>query len=116
MRPEVKLTLIGVWAIAAAFPFVTIGALAAAARFWKANLRLTLPWLRALRWVLWLIGLPFALAALASDRLFFYFPIGMVMISASAGLAISEHWVKRRYAPELLQRESPDGWWPTVRK
>jgi hypothetical protein len=99
MRPDVKLMLIGVLAIAVACPFATIGVLAVIARFWKTDLRLTLPWLRALRWVAWLIGLPFAFAASASHRLFFCFPIGMSMISASAGLAISEQWVKRRYAP-----------------
>jgi hypothetical protein len=90
--------LIGVLAIAAACPFVMIGVLAVA-RFWKTNLRLTLPSLRGLRWVAWLTGLLLVIAALASHRLFFCFPIGMSMISASAGLAIVEQWVKRRYAP-----------------
>jgi hypothetical protein len=114
MRPDVKLILIGVAAIAVASPFATIGVLAAIARFRKANLRPTLRWLRASRWVAWLIGLPFAFAAVVSHQLFFCFPIGMSLISASAGLAITEQWVKRRYAPELLPTE--DGWWPTERK
>jgi hypothetical protein len=99
MNPDAKLILIGVLAIVAASPFVMIGVLAVMARFWKANLGLALPWLRALRWVAWLIGLPLTFAAVASHRLFFCFPIGMSMIGASAGLAISEQWVKRRYAP-----------------
>jgi hypothetical protein len=98
MKPDAKLILVGVLAIAAS-PFVLIGVLAVVARLWKANLGPTLRWLRALRWVGWLIGVPLVLAALASHRLFFCFPFGTSMIGASVGLAISEQWVKRRYAP-----------------
>jgi hypothetical protein len=114
MRPEAKLISAGISAIVVASPFATIGVRATVARFRKANLRPTLPWLRASRWVVWLIGAPFVAVALASHRLFFCFPIGLSMISASAGLAIAEQWVERCYASELLP--SQDGWWPTVRK
>jgi hypothetical protein len=114
MRPDVKLILIGVSAIAVASPFATIGVLAAIARFRKANLRPTLRWLRASRWATWLIGAPFVAVGLASHQLSLCFPFGMSMITASGGLTITENWVKRRYAPELLPTE--DGWWPTERK
>jgi hypothetical protein len=61
-----------------------------------------------------LIALPLALAAVVSHQFYFCFPIGMSMISVSAGFAVTEQWVKRRYAPALLPPE--DGWWPTERK
>jgi hypothetical protein len=114
MKPNVKLISIGVLALAVACPFATIGLLALIARSRKRNLRSVLPWLRALRWTSWLAGLPFAFAALVSHRLFFCFPIGMGLISASIGLSIAEQWVKRRYAPELLLPQ--DEWWPTHRE
>ena len=109
MASDMKLMLIGVLAVGAAFPFVTIGVLAAIARFWKVNLRPTLPWLRTMRWVGWLVGNAIASVALVSHRYFptFWVFIGMSMVSASAGLAISEQWVKRRDGPESLPPESP---------
>jgi hypothetical protein len=96
-------------ATGAAFPFVTIGVLAVIARFCKVNLRPTLPWLRTMRWVGWLVGNAVASVALLSHRFFptFWFFIGMSIFSASAGLAICERWVKRRDARESLPPESP---------
>jgi hypothetical protein len=103
-----KLMLGGILAIGAGFPFVTIGVLAVIAHFWKFNLRQTLPWLRTMRWIGWLVGSGVASVALVSHRFFptFWFVIGMSIVSASAGLAISEQWV-RRDAPESLPPESP---------
>jgi len=102
MAPDMKLMLIGVLEIGAAFPFVTIGVLAAIARFWKVDLCQTLPWLRTMRWVGWLVGNAVASVALVSHRVFptFWVYVGLSMVSTSAGLAISEQWVKRRDAPD----------------
>lgn len=108
MRPDRTLMLLGVLALAT-MPFAAWGILAAVARNWKANLRPTLAWLRASRWVIWLIGMPLVLAAVLSHEYFWLFPIGASLISASAGLAPVEGWVRRHYAPELLPPESPDG-------
>jgi hypothetical protein len=109
MAFNTKLMLGGILAIGAAFPFVTIGILAVIAHFWKVNLRPTLRWLRTMRWVGWLVGNAVASAALISHRFFptFWFFIGMSIVSASAGLAISEHWVKRRDAAQSVPPESP---------
>ena len=102
MRPEAKLMLLGLLTISAALPFVTIGVLAIMARFWKANPRVTLPWLRALRWLTWLIGLSLVAAVfayphlLAFPHLALYPSIGMSLLTASAGLGISEDWVRRK--------------------
>jgi hypothetical protein len=107
MRPEAKLVLLGLLAISAALPFVTIGVLAVMARFWKTNPRVTLPWLRALRWLTWLIGLSLVAAVfayphlLAFPHLSLYPSIGMSLLTASAGLGISEDWVRRK-APASL--------------
>jgi|SRR5579864_8843497 hypothetical protein len=109
MAFNTKLMLGGILAIGAAFPFVTIGVLAVIARLRKVNLRPTLPWLRTMRWVGWLVGITVASVAFVSHGLFptFWFFIGISIVSASAGLAISEQWVKRRDAPESLLPHSP---------
>ena len=86
MRPEAKLMLLGLLTISAALPFVTIGVLAIMARFWKANPRVTLPWLRALRWLTWLIGLSLVAALFAYSHLALYPSIGMSLLTVSAGL------------------------------
>jgi hypothetical protein len=114
MRANAKLISIGVLTLAVASPFATIGILAVIAHYRKSNLQPALLWLRGLRWASWLAGAPFTFAALASQKFFFCFPIGMALISASAGLSITEQWVKRRYAPELLPPQ--DEWWPTSRE
>jgi len=103
MAFNTKLMLVGILAIGAAFPFVTIGVLAVIARFSKVNLRPTLPWLRTMRWLGWLIGNAVASVAVVSHRFFptFWFFVGMSMVSASAGLVISEQWVKRRDASDF---------------
>src|SRR5271156_3783930 len=113
MRPDSSVRIIEVLAIAAV-PFATKGVLAIMARSWKANLRPTLPWLHTLRWVLWLIGMLIVSFALLKPGgvQFSAFAIGMALVGSSAGFGIVERWVKRRYAPELLPPESPDGWWP----
>jgi hypothetical protein len=98
MGPNARFVSAGMLAVAVACPFVTIGVLAIITRFRGANLRQALPWLRGLRWVAWLLGLMFILAALAYHRP--YFQIGTSMAIASAGWGISEQWVKRRCAAE----------------
>jgi hypothetical protein len=99
--------LLGLLAISAALPFVTIGVLAVMARFWKTNPRVTLPWLRALRWGdmahrLSLVAAVFADPhLLAYPHLSFSPSIGMSMLTASAGLGISEDWVRRNTPASL---------------
>jgi len=107
--------LIGVPAVSA-LPFALWGVLFVVARVWQTNLRSTLPCLRVLRWLTWLIGVVFTGAAVLSHRLFWLWPIGVIVTTFSVGLSFAEGWVKRRYAPELLPVESPFGWWPTARK
>jgi len=74
-------------------------------------LRPALPWLRALRWVAWLVNAPLLLVAVVYDPLHWLFPIAASLSASSSGLAICEGWVKRRYAPELLP--SSECWWPS---
>ena len=114
IRPDTTLLLVGVLATAAV-PFAAWGILGVIARIWKVNLRATLTWLHALRWIVWLTGMPLILTAVASHRYFWLFPIGMSLTSASILFEPVEGWVKKRYAPELVVPES-DGWWPTLRK
>jgi hypothetical protein len=116
MPPGKPLILTEVLAIAA-LPFAMKAVLVIIARIWKTNLRPTLPWLHTLRWALWVIGMPFVLLAVLrkSHVKFLYFAFGMALISSSTGFGIVEGWVKRKYAPELVPPESPDGWWPSPR-
>ena len=99
--------LLGLLAISAMLPFVMIGMLAVMARLWKTNPRVMLPWLRALRWLTWIIGLLLVGAVLkdphllAFPHLALYPSIGMSLLTASAGLGISEDWVRRK-APTSL--------------
>jgi hypothetical protein len=112
MKPDRNLIVF----IAIAFmasPLVTWGALVGVARVWKANLRPTLSWLRALRWVGWFIGAVLTIVSVVYDPVHRLFPIGVALTSCSSGLAMCEGWVKRRYAPELLA--SGDGYWPSPR-
>lgn len=97
-------------------PMLSLGILAVVSRIWKQNLRSTLPWLRALRWILWLVGMIFVTATVLGiyrfDRLLL--AVGGGLVSASIGLAVVEAWVKRHYAPELIP-PAPDGYWPSPR-
>ncbi len=94
-----------------AVPFLVWLALYAAARWWSVGLRPVLPWMRPLRWIIWISGMALGFIHLARDR----FPVGygIVMIGLSVGLSLPESWVKRRFAPDLGDSNSPDGWWPS---
>ena len=96
-------------------PFVFWGILVVIARVWKLNLRPTLPLLRMSRWFAWIVGILLVTAALGSLRHFWLFPMGMSLTSLSAGLALVQGWVKRQYAPELLDPKS-DSPLPAVHK
>ncbi len=87
--------LVGFLAIAAT-PFAAWGILGIAARFWKMDLRATLPWLRVFRWTLWLIGMPLIVTALVSHKYYWCFPIGMSLTSSSILFGPVAGWVKKR--------------------
>jgi hypothetical protein len=95
-------------------PFIIWLALWIAARR-SINLRPLIPWLRVLRWLGWGAGLMFGFAWLATDR-FVWITYECALIGFSAGLGIPEGWVKRRFAPELLEHGPPDEWWPSKRE
>jgi hypothetical protein len=77
------------------------------------KLRPVLPWLRVLRWVGWGLGIVFFLAALARNSFPTY---GCAMSAFSAGLSLPEGWVKRRFAPDLIEPNPEDEWWPSKRE
>lgn len=77
-----------------------------AARWWSINWRPILPWLRTVRWISWGFAAVLLLLGLG-DANFSW--LGFAMLSFSAGLCIPEGWVKRRFAPELVNRD----WWPS---
>ncbi|MGA7908630.1 MAG: hypothetical protein WCA16_14565 [Candidatus Sulfotelmatobacter sp.] len=108
------------WAVIAilmnvALPFIVWGMLAAARSLRNANLRPVLRWLRVARWVAWICGMPLVTIAVLSDNYRWLWLIGMGLVSLSGGLVIPEGWVKRRYAPESVPKESDEEWWPTPR-
>jgi hypothetical protein len=115
MRPDAKLISIGALAFSWVIPFVTIGVLAVVARFWKVDLTFALPWVRGLRWTGWFVGMSLATVGVGmslatvgvgSHRGSICFIMGMSIAGTSAGLAISEGWVKRRHSAVSLPPKS----------
>jgi hypothetical protein len=85
MRPDTAIVVISVL-ILASVPFVFWGILVLIARIWKPNMRFTLPWLRAFRWLVWLLGMMLASIVLAMPhRYFWLFAIGMSTASIGSG-------------------------------
>jgi hypothetical protein len=114
--PSNKTTaIIEMLAIGFGAPLLGLSILAVVARIWKPDLRELLPWLRAFRWIAWLVGVLFiAPEFLGMHRYYWpFFPIGGGLVPCSSGLEIVEAWVKRRYAPKSFRHESPDGYWPS---
>jgi hypothetical protein len=114
MRPDKTLVLIMILVLASC-PFLCWGILVVIARVWKHSLRAVLPWLRAIRWVAWILGMSLATAALFGPHKYFWLlPLGIALgTCTNIGLAPVQSWVKRRYAPELLQPESANGYSPS---
>lgn len=84
-----------------ALPFIVWLALYVAARWWSINLRPVLPWLNILRWVGWGFAITLLTLSLARD----HFPMvyGQAMALFSLGLSFPQSWVKRRFAPDLIE-------------
>jgi hypothetical protein len=112
MTPDKFSLLVAVIAISL-IPFAIWGALALARGVYGANLRPLLRWLRLLRWMVWIIGFPFVVAAVLSDKHHWLLPIGISLVTFSGGLSFPQGWIKRHYAPK--SPDSEDGWWPTAR-
>jgi hypothetical protein len=83
-------------------PCAVWAALALIAKFWNAKLGPMLPWLRGVRWALWIAGTPLFLVGVVSPRFFWLVPVGISLTGCSSGLSLAEGWLKKRYAPELL--------------
>ncbi len=92
-------------------PLVIWLALYLAYRWWSFNSRSMLPWLRTLRWTGWGFGVLLFLLSVAREH--FSVVYGIAMTTFSVGLSIPERWVKRRFAPDLIDPITPHGFWPT---
>jgi hypothetical protein len=90
-----------------ALPFIVWLALYVAAGWRSIGLRPLLPWLRILRWVGWGLAIALYLTHFAHDG--FPWVYGAAMFAFSTGLSFPEGWVKRRFAPDLTEANSPDG-------
>lgn len=66
-----------------------------AQRWLSVNSRPALPWLKTLRWVGWAVGVVLLALSLTGGRLPSVY--GIAMTAFSAGLAIPESWIKRRF-------------------
>ena len=84
-----------------AAPMLVWIALYGASRWWSIGLRPALPWLRTLRWASW--GLAIALYITHFAREHFPWAYGAAFVAFSAGLALPESWVKRRFAPDVIE-------------
>jgi hypothetical protein len=85
-------------------------ALYAAARWWSVNLRPTLRYLRAVRWVGWSFGIILFLVHWIRDD--FSASYGIALLTFAVGLAMPESWVKKHFAPDLLEESQPEEYWP----
>lgn len=94
-----------------AFPYIVWFAIFAVNRCWNVNPRPALPWFRVVRYLTWGSAIVLLFLNLALD----HFPMayGPAMIALSAGLSQPEGWVRRRFAPDLIEPSSPDGFWPS---
>lgn len=78
-----------------------------ASRTLSVSQRPILWWLAAARYVTYAAGLVLWLAYPTLSR------YGVACIAASAGISLPHTWVKRRFAPELIEETNADGWWPS---
>jgi len=117
MGPEKLHHLIAFFLIGTGLPFGTWGLLLIIAKLRHPDLRPMIRWLRLARWAVWLVGITLATAALVTNRMWhsWHFSIGMSLVALSLGLTFPEKWVKRNYAPELIESESGQDWRPTAR-
>jgi hypothetical protein len=76
-------------------PLIIWIALYLAQRWWSVNLRPALPWVKTLRWVGWASGIALLVLTLTGGHLPWVY--GIAMTGFSAGLAIPESWIKRRF-------------------
>lgn len=76
-------------------PLIVWLALYLAQRWWSVNSRPALPWLKALRWTGWAVGVALLVTSLTGGRLPWVY--GIAATTFSAGLSIPESWIKRRF-------------------
>jgi hypothetical protein len=101
---ESKVLAIEVGAALIASPIIIWLALYWVARWSSIGLRPVLPWLRILRWVGWLLAIALYITHFARDR--FPWVYGAAVSAFSVGLALPESWVKRRFAPDLIEGDA----------
>jgi hypothetical protein len=104
-----KLLAIEIFAAFSVLPLIIWLALYLASRRWPIDARPILRWLKILRWVGWGFGMALCTLTLARE----HFPIiyGLAMTTFSTGLSIPQGWLKRRFAPDLIEPSSD--WWPS---
>ena len=106
MRPSNTIVIV-LAVLVASVPFVFWGILVVLARLWNPNMRRVLPWLRTIRWIVWGLGNILVFVVLGLPHKYFWlFGIAMCIVSIGPGLAPVERWVKKRFAPELLDPKS----------
>jgi hypothetical protein len=108
--------MIEVLVLATVLPFVLWGVLAVIVRKDMQWLTRIYPWLRALSWGTWSLGVVMSLAALIGGfqhRQVFLFFASAAMFNG--GIQLMRGWVQRRVDHDSIPRTSPDGWWPAKR-
>jgi hypothetical protein len=100
MTADAKLRVLLECAAIMVAPFVVWLALFAVSRWWSVSLRPALGWIRALQWVAWFAGLVGTTLHLLFDRLPLVYGLAALMLAV--GLRFPERWLKRHFAPDLL--------------
>ena len=78
-----------------ALPLVIWLTLYSAERWLSLNSRPILPWLKALRWIGWVLGVVLLLLSVTSAHLRWVY--GVAVMTFSGGLSIPESWIRWRH-------------------
>jgi len=109
-----KVFAITVYVALALSPLVVWLGLYAVARLSSWNLRPAFIWIRGLRWVGWGTGVFLFLIYFANNRRILW-SFAMGAFCFGLGLSMPERWLKTRFAPDLIEPNPPEEWWPSKR-
>src|SRR5215510_11047104 len=92
-------------------PWLIWGLIAIAARKKPWLLTLIFPYLRAVSWITYLLGVAAGLIALSTLSRQAWLQLSVLGIF-NGGIQLVRGWVQRRVDPDPFSARSSDGWWP----
>lgn len=77
-------------------PFIFWFSFYGLAKFASTDLRKALPWLRASRWVAWILASALFVVSILNDSFHYLLVYGFALFTFSTGLSFPESWLKKR--------------------